>query len=116
MALFHAQGAIHETNRDACTLWCGRCLRETMKTAIEARSHRTATLGITDSEFSPIAKNCNSHLLVSVGHSSLAASYAAAECGAHFLCSHHAKAVATVSAGTERVRNLLPQSLCADAE
>lgn len=65
--------------------------------------------GIIDSEFSPIAKNCDSPLLVSVARSSLAASYAAAECGTRFLSSHHAKAVATVSAGTKRVLNLLPQ-------
>lgn len=53
----------------------GRCLRATVDAAIEARSHKVPTLGITDSEFSPLARNCDMHLLASVGNPSLAASY-----------------------------------------
>ena len=56
----------------------GRCLRDAVNAVIEAHSRRTATLGITDSEFSPIAKHCDSHLLVTVAHPLFAASYAAA--------------------------------------
>ncbi len=56
----------------------GRCLRATVEAAIEARSQRVPTLAITDSAFSPLARNCDSHLLVSVGNPSLSASYAAA--------------------------------------
>jgi DNA-binding MurR/RpiR family transcriptional regulator len=56
----------------------GRCLRATVDAAVEARSHGVPTLAITDSEFSPLARNCNAHLLASVSNSSLAASYTAA--------------------------------------
>lgn len=56
----------------------GRCLRATVNAAIDARSHRVPTLGITDSEFSPLARHCDTHLLASVGNPSLAASYTAA--------------------------------------
>lgn len=56
----------------------GRCLRDTVDAAIDARSRGVPTLGITDSEFSPIAKHCDLHLLVSIANPSLAASYAAA--------------------------------------
>jgi DNA-binding MurR/RpiR family transcriptional regulator len=56
----------------------GRCLRATVDAAVEARSHRVPTIGITDSEFSPLARNCDMHLLAPVGNSSLAASYSAA--------------------------------------
>lgn len=56
----------------------GRCLRETVNAAAEARKRGVATLAITNSEFSPLARNCDAHLLVSVSNPSLAASYAAA--------------------------------------
>lgn len=56
----------------------GRCLRETVNAADEARSRGVVTLAITNSEFSPLARHCDSHLLVSVSNPSLAASYAAA--------------------------------------
>ena len=56
----------------------GRCLRETVNAAIEARSRGVPTLGITDTELSPIARYCDSYLLASVTSPSLAASYAAA--------------------------------------
>lgn len=56
----------------------GRCLRETVNAAAEAHAHGVPTLGITNSEFSPIARHCDAHLLVSVSNPSLAASYAAA--------------------------------------
>jgi DNA-binding MurR/RpiR family transcriptional regulator len=55
----------------------GRCLRETVNAAIEARTRGVATLGVSDSEFSPIARNCDTHLLVSIANPSLAASYSA---------------------------------------
>lgn len=56
----------------------GRCLRSTVDAAIQARSRRVPTVGITDSDFSPIARNCDVHLLASVGNPSLAASYSTA--------------------------------------
>jgi DNA-binding MurR/RpiR family transcriptional regulator len=56
----------------------GRCLRATVDAAIEARAQGVSTLGITDSEFSPLARHCDAHLLASVANSSLAASYTAA--------------------------------------
>lgn len=56
----------------------GRCLRETVNATIEARSRGVPTLGITDSEFSPIARHCDTYLLVSIANPSLATSYAAA--------------------------------------
>jgi DNA-binding MurR/RpiR family transcriptional regulator len=56
----------------------GRCLRETVNAAIEARSRGVAAVGITDTQLSPIARYCDSCLLVSVASPSLAASYAAA--------------------------------------
>jgi DNA-binding MurR/RpiR family transcriptional regulator len=56
----------------------GRCLRATVDAAIEARAHGAQTLAITDSEFSPLARHCDAHLLASVANSSLAASYTAA--------------------------------------
>lgn len=56
----------------------GRCLRATVEAAMEARSQKAATLAITDSAFSPLARTCDSHLLVSVANPSLSASYAAA--------------------------------------
>jgi DNA-binding MurR/RpiR family transcriptional regulator len=56
----------------------GRCLRETVNAVNEARSRGVATLGITDSEFSPIARHCDVYLLASIANPSLAASYAAA--------------------------------------
>lgn len=56
----------------------GRCLRETVNAAVEAHARGASTLAITNSEFSPVARNCDSHLLVSVSNPSLAASYAAA--------------------------------------
>ncbi len=56
----------------------GRCLRETVDAAIAAHARGVPTLGITDSEVSPIARHCDSSLLVSVASPSLTASYAAA--------------------------------------
>lgn len=56
----------------------GRCLRDTVNAVIEARARGAATLGITDSEFSPIARHCDLFLLTSIANPSLAASYAAA--------------------------------------
>jgi len=56
----------------------GRCLRATVDAATEARAQGAGTLGITDSEFSPLARHCDAHLLASVANSSLAASYTAA--------------------------------------
>jgi len=56
----------------------GRCLRATVNAAIDARARHVPTLGITDSEFSPLARHCDTHLLASVGNPSLAASYTAA--------------------------------------
>jgi DNA-binding MurR/RpiR family transcriptional regulator len=56
----------------------GRCLRVSVNAAIEARARHVATIGITDSEFGPLARHCDMHLLASVGNPSLAASYPAA--------------------------------------
>lgn len=56
----------------------GRCLRETVNTARDARNRSVPTIGITDSDFSPLARHCDMHLLAPVGNPSLAASYTAA--------------------------------------
>lgn len=56
----------------------GRCLRETVNAAIEARSRGAFTLGITDSDLTPIARHCEAHLLAPVSSPSLTASYPAA--------------------------------------
>ncbi len=56
----------------------GRCLRETVNTVLEAHKRQVPTLGITDSELSPIARYSDTSLLVSVAGPSLATSYAAA--------------------------------------
>jgi DNA-binding MurR/RpiR family transcriptional regulator len=56
----------------------GRCLRETVNAAIQAKAQGVLTLGITDSELSPVARFCDMHLLTTVANPSLTASYAAA--------------------------------------
>lgn len=56
----------------------GRCLRATVNAALQAHSRGVPTLGITDSEYSPIARHCDAYLLASVANPSLAASYATA--------------------------------------
>jgi DNA-binding MurR/RpiR family transcriptional regulator len=56
----------------------GRCLRETVNAVHECHARGVPTLGITDSELSPIAKYCDSYLTATVASPSIAASYAAA--------------------------------------
>ncbi len=56
----------------------GRCLRATVNAAIQAHSRGVPTMGITDSEYSPLAQCCDTYLLTPVGNPSLAASYATA--------------------------------------
>ncbi len=56
----------------------GRCLKETVNAARDARARGITTIGITDSDFSPLARHCDTHLLAQVANSSLAASYTTA--------------------------------------
>ncbi len=56
----------------------GRCLHDTVNAADQAKARGVPTLAITDSELSPLARHCDSHLLAPVASPSLTASYAAA--------------------------------------
>ncbi len=56
----------------------GRCLKETVNAARDAHARGIATIGITDSDFSPLARHCDTNLLVRVATPSLAASYTTA--------------------------------------
>lgn len=55
----------------------GRCLRDTVETVLLARGRRVPTFGITDSDTTPIARNCDSYLLASIASSTFAGSYVA---------------------------------------
>jgi DNA-binding MurR/RpiR family transcriptional regulator len=55
----------------------GRCLRTTVEAAIHAREHGAATFGITDSNRSPIARFCDSCLIVPTASAELSLSYVA---------------------------------------
>jgi DNA-binding MurR/RpiR family transcriptional regulator len=55
----------------------GRALRETVEAVLRARDRGVPTIGITDSDTSPIAEYCDTHLLASIVGSSITGSYAA---------------------------------------
>lgn len=55
----------------------GRCLRDTVEVAIHAGEHRISTFGITDGNRSPIARICDSSLIVPTASAELSFSYVA---------------------------------------
>jgi len=56
----------------------GQCLRDTVEAAQRAKNQGTPTVGITDSESTPIARVCDESFIVSVASSSFMGSYVAA--------------------------------------
>jgi DNA-binding MurR/RpiR family transcriptional regulator len=55
----------------------GQCLRITVEAAQQARKGGVATFGITDSDTTPIARYCDTHLVASTASPSFLSSYAA---------------------------------------
>ena len=55
----------------------GRCLRDTVEAVLLARDRKVPTFGITDSDTTPIARNCDAYLLASIASSTFAGSYVA---------------------------------------
>jgi len=55
----------------------GRCLRETVESAIRARERGVPAFGITDSDTSPLARHCDSYLIASIASPSITGSYVA---------------------------------------
>jgi DNA-binding MurR/RpiR family transcriptional regulator len=55
----------------------GRCLRTTVEAAIHARQRNVPTFGLTDSNRSPIARHCDSFLLMPTASAELSISYVA---------------------------------------
>jgi DNA-binding MurR/RpiR family transcriptional regulator len=55
----------------------GRCLRDTVDSAISARNRGVTTFGITDSDRSPLARVCDSYWIASIANPSFNASYVA---------------------------------------
>lgn len=55
----------------------GRCLRETVEAVHQARELGAPTVGITDSDTTPLARYCDAHLMASVTSSSASGSYVA---------------------------------------
>lgn len=55
----------------------GRCLRETVEAALRARRRGVPTLAVTDSDGSPLARNCDEFLLASIRGTAITGSYAA---------------------------------------
>jgi DNA-binding MurR/RpiR family transcriptional regulator len=55
----------------------GRCLRATVDAAIYARQRKVPTFGLTDSNRSPIARHCDSFLLMPTASAELSVSYVA---------------------------------------
>lgn len=55
----------------------GRCLRETVETVRLAHERKVPTFGITDSDITPIARECDGYLLASTASSTFAGSYVA---------------------------------------
>jgi DNA-binding MurR/RpiR family transcriptional regulator len=55
----------------------GRCLRQTVESVLMARERGVPTHGITDSDTSAIAMNCDSYLIASIASPSITGSYAA---------------------------------------
>lgn len=55
----------------------GRCLKDTVDSAISARNRGVPTFGITDSDRSPLARVCDSYWVASIANPSFNASYVA---------------------------------------
>jgi len=55
----------------------GQCLRVTVEAVLQANQQGVPTFGITDSETTPIARNCDSHLIAAVASPSFLVSYVA---------------------------------------
>jgi DNA-binding MurR/RpiR family transcriptional regulator len=55
----------------------GRCLRATVEAVLLASERRAPTVGITDSETTPLARYCDAHLIASIAGPSFAGSYVA---------------------------------------
>ena len=55
----------------------GRCLRETVEAVISARERGVPTFGITDAPSTPIARNCDRHLIATIGSPLYTGSYVA---------------------------------------
>src|SRR5918993_2262355 len=69
----------------------GQCLRDTVEAVLQAREQGVPTFGITDSDTTPIARYCDSHLVASVVSPSFLNSYVAPTAAInaiHVACSH----------------------------
>ena len=69
----------------------GQCLRDTVEAVLQARKQGVPTFGITDSDTTPIARYCDSHLVASVVSSSFNNSYVAPTAAInaiHVACAH----------------------------
>ena len=55
----------------------GRCLRETVESVLRARERGVPTFGITDGNTTPIAMNCDGHLIAPISSPSFTGSYVA---------------------------------------
>ena len=69
----------------------GQCLRDTVEAVLQAKKQGVPTFGITDSDTTPIARYCDSHIVASVVSPSFLNSYiapTAAINAIHVACSH----------------------------
>jgi len=69
----------------------GQCLRDTVEAVLQARKQGVPTFGITDSDTTPIARYCDSHVVASVVSPSFLNSYVAPTAAInaiHVACSH----------------------------
>jgi DNA-binding MurR/RpiR family transcriptional regulator len=80
------------TSKDALiAISFGQCLRDTVESVMRARKQSVPTFGITDSDTSPIARYCGSHLIAPVVSPSFLNSYVApmaAISAVHVACAH----------------------------
>lgn len=69
----------------------GQCLKDTVESVLRARQQGVPTFGITDSDTSPIARHCDTHLITPVVSPSFLNSYVApmaAISAIHVACAH----------------------------
>jgi len=69
----------------------GQCLRDTVEAVLQAREQGVPTFGMTDSDTTPIARYCDSHLVASVVSPSFLNSYVAPTAAInaiHVACAH----------------------------
>lgn len=80
------------TSKDALiAISFGQCLRDTVDSVLLAKKQGVPTFGITDSNSSPIARHCDTHLITSVVSPSFLTSYVApmaAISAIHVACAH----------------------------